>query len=121
MTFSKSALAGVCILGLALIAAAGEDNAKKIVGKWEVTKAKGAPEGATVEFTKEGKMKIRFKVGDKNLEIDGTYKVEKEKLSVTLSFEGKTKSDSSTIKKLTDKELHLEDEKGVTEEYKRAK
>src|SRR5262245_31358054 len=99
MTVNKFALAGMLMLGLALVAAAGDDNGKKIVGTWEVTKAKGAPEGATVEFTKDGKMKIRFKVGDKELEIDGTYKLEKEKkITVTLSFEGKTKSDTATIK-----------------------
>ena len=122
MRFNKFVVAGILMLGVAFGATAGTaDNAKKIVGVWEVTKSKDAPPGATVEFTKDGKITMRAKVGDKKIEFGGTYKVEKDKINVVVSFEGKTKKDSATIKKLTDKELVIEDEKGMVDEYKRVK
>jgi uncharacterized protein (TIGR03066 family) len=111
--------AGVLFFSLALVGAAGTDNAKKIVGLWEVTKSEGAPPGATVEFTKDGKLKVRAKLGDKELNIDGTYKVEGDKLDVTLMFDGKTIKETNKIKKLTEQQMILEDEKGKVEEFKR--
>ena len=74
-----------------------------------------------MEFTKDGKLMLRAKVGDKELMIDGTYKVDGKNLSATLTFMGKSKTEKATIRKLTDKELVLEDEKGKVEEYKRVK
>src|SRR5262245_3195877 len=43
------------------------DNAKLLVGTWEVAKADQGtvPVGSTVEFTKDGKMKVTHKQGDK--------------------------------------------------------
>ena len=60
------------------------DNAKLIVGKWEVTKADEGTVGvgAVVEFSKDGKMKVTG--GD--MTIEGTHKVTGDK--VTISFTG---------------------------------
>jgi uncharacterized protein (TIGR03066 family) len=113
------AAAAVVFLSVTVVGVAGTDNAKKIVGVWEVVKGEGAPPGSTVEFTKDGKLKVQAKVGDKEFKIDGTYKVEGEKLMVKLTFEGKTVEETNKIKKLTEKELLLEDEKGKVEEFKR--
>lgn len=112
----RFAAAGIALVFVALIAAAGTDNAKKIVGVWEKAKDKLI----SLEFTKDGKLKIKGKQGDKTFEIDGTYKVEKDTLSLTIG--GNTDTDPK-IKKLTDSELHLENffekEKGKVAEFKR--
>jgi uncharacterized protein (TIGR03066 family) len=123
MRIQRLAILAFLVIGLVIVGTAGAqgDNAKKLVGVWEVTKSEGAPPGATVEFTKDGKVKIKAKVGDKELALDGTYKVKGDKLEVTLEFMGKSKSDTSTIKKLTEKELVLQDDKGKLDEFKRVK
>jgi uncharacterized protein (TIGR03066 family) len=110
----KQLLSVVVCMALASVLVA-QDNAKKIVGVWEEAKGKGV----NLEFTKDGKFKIKGKQGDKPFVIDGTYKVEADKFSMTIG--GNT--DTSKIKKLTDSELHLEDffskEKGKLVEFKR--
>jgi uncharacterized protein (TIGR03066 family) len=108
-------------LGLAVTLTAGGDTAKKLVGVWEITNNKEAPPGATIEFTRDGKMKMRAKLGEKELKIDGTYELKGETIVSKLSFGGKTKIESSKIRKLTEKELVIVDEKGKVEEYKRLK
>src|SRR5262249_36183377 len=97
------------------------DPSQLLIGVWEVTKAQGPPPGATVEFTKDGKLKLCAKVGDNTLDIDGTYKLHDKTITVTLSFGGKTRTESAKINKLTDQELIVEDKKGMVEEYKRVK
>lgn len=110
-----------CVLGVLLVASAGlsqeKVDDKKIVGKWEPTE--GLPPGAkaTVEFTKDGKLLINFSFGDKAEKIEGTYKLEGNKLSVDL----KEKKETSTVTKLTDEDLFLKDEKGKEEKFKRLK
>jgi uncharacterized protein (TIGR03066 family) len=118
MSAARFVLGGLCILAVAFLATAGEDYGNKIVGKWD-TKAKGKKLGATIEFTKDGKMQIRFDAGGNVIEINGTYKVDKDKLAMTLDAGDKKKTDTSTIKKVTDKELHLEDATGKLSVYKR--
>ena|ERR1043165_4202071 len=121
MSLCRFVLAVVLVLGLTVIGAAGTDTAKKLVGKWEVTKSEDAPPGATVEFTKDGKMRLLFKVKDKDLKIEGTYKVKDNNVIATLTFNGKEKTDTGKITKLTETVLVIEDEKGKVDEYKRVK
>ena len=119
MSSTKLALASLCILTITFLASAGGD-AQKIVGTWD-TRAEDQPVGGTIEFAKDGKLRVRYGSGGKAVAFDGTYKVAKNKLSMTLDLGGQTKTDTSTIKKLTDKELHLEDAKGMVSVYKRVK
>jgi uncharacterized protein (TIGR03066 family) len=121
MNFCRFALAGVLVLGLTVIGVAGTDTAKKLIGKWEVTKSEDAPPGATLEFTEDGKLHMRAKVNDKEVKVDGTYKVKDKMVIATYTINGKTKSEPGTIKKLTEKVLVIEDEKGKLDEYKRVK
>jgi uncharacterized protein (TIGR03066 family) len=98
-------------------------NAEKIVGKWESAKGKETV-AVTMEFTRDGKVKVVIKVRgmDKPLTVDGTYKVEGDKLINTgKAPDGKAKTEIMTIKKLTDAELIIEAEKGKPLEYKRVK
>jgi uncharacterized protein (TIGR03066 family) len=117
MKWSRFAAAAVAFLSVTLVGVAGTDNTKKIIGVWELVK--GESPGSTVEFTRDGKLKINAKVKDKEVNADGTYKIEGDKLKVTLSFKGKTITETNKIKKLTEKELILVDEEGKVEEFKR--
>jgi uncharacterized protein (TIGR03066 family) len=107
--------------GLAIVLTAGGDTAKKLVGVWEITNNKEAPPGATIEFTRDGKLMMRAKVGEKELKFDGTYELKDQTIVSKVSFAGKTKTESNKIKKLTEKELVIVDEQGKVEEYKRVK
>ena len=93
---------------------------KKIVGVWEAAKG-DLPKGSTVEFTKDGKLKLTLKVEDKTLTADGSYTVDGEKVNVVLKFEGQEQKQTLKIKTLTDKMLVTIDEKGMEDEFTRKK
>jgi uncharacterized protein (TIGR03066 family) len=96
------------------------DNAKLLVGKWEVTRGdKELPVGSVVEFSKDGKMKITIKEKDN---IDAVYKVEGDKIQFTLKTgDTEEKKDPLTIKKISEKELVVETKKGQSYEFKQVK
>lgn len=99
-------------------------NKTKIVGMWELVKAedKTPPGTTTVEFTKDGKLKVTASVGGTEFNLGGTYTLDGDKLKLTIKGpDGKEKSETDTITKLTDKELHLKDDKGKAAEFKRKK
>jgi uncharacterized protein (TIGR03066 family) len=106
-------------VGLAVCAQDPTKTAGKIVGTWKPTKGE-IPASTTVEFTKNGKMKLNIKAGGRTISLEGTYKVDGDKLTTTgKGPDGKEKTVTVKIKKLTDKELVIEDEKGKTEEFKK--
>src|SRR5262245_45850303 len=121
MSWTRILGAGAVFFGIVVLATAGGDTAKRLIGVWEVTKSDDAPPGATVEFTKDGKILVRAKVKDMDIKVDGTYEVKKDQIVTKVSFGDKSKTETHTIKKLTDKELIIMDEQGKVEEYKRAK
>jgi uncharacterized protein (TIGR03066 family) len=97
-------------------------NKEKLVGTWAPAKApEGAPE-ATIEFTKDGKLTVTAKVGEKTITLEGTYKLDGDKLAVTMKGpDGKEKEETVTITKLTDEVLVTKDGKGKEEEFKKKK
>jgi uncharacterized protein (TIGR03066 family) len=113
---------GVCMAAFAGAAAAQDDNAKKIVGAWEVAKQTGdLPVGTVVEFLKDGKLSVVIKQGADDLKLAGTYKVEKDKLNVTLTVGDDKHEEAYVIKKLTDDALEVEDKDKKTETFTRQK
>jgi uncharacterized protein (TIGR03066 family) len=84
-------------------------DAKLLVGKWV---PKDKEKDFTVEFTKDGK--INFVAGGgKDLKIEGTYKLDGNKLSLKMKFGDDEKNQTRTITKLTKTELvSRDDEKG---------
>src|SRR5262249_50426586 len=119
-------LFAVCVVvGLLGAARADEkpDYAKLIVGKWEVTKAEEGtvPAGAVIEFTKDGKVKMTAKMDDKDLKIEGTYKVEKDTFTVTAKIGDKEKTDTITITKISEKEMFTKGTDGKVVELKKVK
>ena len=112
------------LFGLAGFAGADDkdDNAKKIVGKWEVTKSgSDVPVGSIVTFSKDGKINVAVKLDGKDESIDGTYKVEKDKLTVKLKVADQTIEEALTLHKLTDKELEIKDKDGKVDVLKKVK
>jgi uncharacterized protein (TIGR03066 family) len=92
----------------------------KLVGTWEVVKTESdAPKGATLEFTKDGKFKV--KMGPKGPSMEGNYKIEGDKIVQSATVNGKEMKESATVTKLTDTELVTKDEKGKTDEFKKVK
>ena len=93
----------------------------KLVGTWEFVKStekKSPPPGSTVEFTKDGKLKMSTKAGKQSITTEGTYSVDGDTLKiVTEGPDGKDDTRTMKIIRLTDKELVTEppDETSTTE------
>src|SRR3954454_5306246 len=80
-----------------------KDNAKLIVGKWEITKAGGdVGPGSTLEFAKDKKLTLVIKAVHQKATLDGTYKLDKDRVTLTLTVQGNSFYQTLTIKKLTD-------------------
>jgi uncharacterized protein (TIGR03066 family) len=100
------------------------DNAKQILGVWELVKADDIPKGATgsAEFTKDGKIKFNLEFMGNKVTAEGTYKVDGDKLTTTLKGpDGKEKTETDKIKTLNATTLLLVDDKGKIAEFKRKK
>ncbi|HEX3146485.1 MAG TPA: TIGR03066 family protein [Gemmataceae bacterium] len=119
-----------CSVAFVLVAAASADDkekkfdAAKFVGKWELTKSgdENAPKGAVVEFAKDMKVSITIDLNGKEFKLDGTYKVDGDKITVKLKTpDGKEDEDTDTIKTLTDDMIVLVDKKGKETEFKKKK
>lgn len=96
---------------------AQKSNAEKIIGTWEMEKPE-AGAGTLMDFGKDGKVKVTVKGRPKPLE--GTYKVEGDKLSITMKKpDGKDETQTETITTLTDTKLVTKDDKGKTSEFKK--
>jgi uncharacterized protein (TIGR03066 family) len=115
-------------LGLCIVASTGaavaddDDNAKKLLGVWVVDKSGSMlPEGSTVEFLKEGKLKVVLKDKSGDMNFGGTYKLAKDKLTTVVKFMDKDIEDILTIKKLTDEVLEVEDKDGTVDTFKKKK
>src|SRR5262245_59575353 len=93
------------------------DYAKLMVGKWEVTKADegSVPEGTLIEYTKDGKMKAS--VG--GMDLEGTYKVEKNTFIFTMKIGDVEKKQTITITKISEKEMATKGEDGKVVELKK--
>src|SRR5262245_9817887 len=100
----RAVIGAVVVLALAGFAA-GQDkdkgDAKKRVGKWE-PKEKDPKTAYVMEFTDKGKLVMTADNGGK---VEGTYKVDGNKMEVVVSIGGKEQKETLTIKKLTDDEL----------------
>lgn len=91
------------VLALVGGVAAADDkiDAKKLLGKWEHKEMM-----FVVTFAKDGKVAIEG--GD--LKIDGTYKIDGNKLTMKIKFGDEEKEMKRTITKLTDTELTSTDD-----------
>lgn len=111
----------VTSLGTSINAADKDDNKTLIVGKWEVSKADDGtvPAGATIEFTKDGKMKMNAKKDGKEENREGTYTVEKEALTLIMKRDDGDRTVKITIKALSATELTVEGPDGKSVSFKK--
>jgi uncharacterized protein (TIGR03066 family) len=100
-----------------------KDNTGKIIGVWVVTKADPhtLPIHATVTFAKGNAAKMVWLAEGKEHTTEGTYKVDATKFSLIRKHGDKEQTQTFSIKKLTDSELILEDDKGKSAELKAKK
>ena len=76
-----------------------DDSIKtKLVGTWVVEEGKGLAKGDTLQFTKDGKVTVTHKRDDKERKVQGTYKVEGDKLVTTKTKKGEEKTKTVTTK-----------------------
>jgi uncharacterized protein (TIGR03066 family) len=110
------------ILVLACGATAADDkiDGKKLIGKWE-PKDKKKGESMTMEFTKDGKLIVVGEMGGKELKIDGTYKLDGEKLSFKIKFMDVEIEETVTLTKLTDDEMEGKNKDGKSETFRKVK
>ncbi len=108
------------VLALACGATAADEkiDGKKLVGKWEPKEAKKG-EAMVMEFTKDGKITVVGDMGGKEVKIEGTYKLDGDKLSFVLKFMDIEIKETVTITKLTDTEMEGKDKDGKAEGFKK--
>jgi uncharacterized protein (TIGR03066 family) len=109
---------GVALGFLCFTAAADDkDNAKLAVGKWEVTKTHegGPPQGGTVEFTKDGKIKVSGEQNGQKMTFEGTYKIEGNKMVLKFKIGESETAVNLTIDKLDEKTFATSNEMGKVE------
>jgi uncharacterized protein (TIGR03066 family) len=94
-------------------------NKDKIVGKWEASRGPSADLEAVMEFTKNGKIKASYKKGGETIMFDGRYEIDGDKVKLTIRQGKEERTDTMTIKTISDKALILTDSKGQTDEFMR--
>src|SRR5262249_16890185 len=91
-----------------------------IVGVWRLVKGdKGEVSELTLQYAADGSLKVTGKDRAAFL-LDGIYSIEGTNLTITFEVPGTPPiTTRDQIKKLTDTELVIQDEKGKVEEYRR--
>lgn len=113
----------VAVLAFAGFAGAADEkiDAKKLIGKWEPAKPEKDAPKMVLEIADKGKFTLHVTIEGKTEKIEGTYKLEGNKLDIEMSFNGKTEKETVTILKLTDTEMVSKDGKGKEETMTRVK
>ena len=73
-----------------------------------------------LEFMKDGKLAISVE-GVTPAKADGTYKLDGDKLDITVKYPTGDKKETLTVKKLTDTEMETTDSKNVTDTFTKVK
>ena len=113
MRMILAGLLATLVLGPTLSADDKKDekiDAKKLIGKWEPKEKK---EGASfvIEFLKDGKATFTINRDGKETKLDGTYKVDGNKLTTAMKIGEMERTRTLVVKKLTDTELVATDDK----------
>lgn len=125
MKMMRTVLAVLVVAGLTASARAEDkaDTKKLLVGKWEAVKVDegSLPKGATVELTKDGKVKVAAKTETKEIKHDGTYVVDGNSFTVTLDIDGNERSYKVKIIKISDTEMDTANEEGKKVSFRKVK
>jgi uncharacterized protein (TIGR03066 family) len=96
-------------------------DAKNLVGKWEPKDQKPGAVPTSMEFTKDGKAHVVGDVGGAAIDLDGTYALAGDRLTVTLRFGDNDTPTVYTVLSLGTGELRMKDAKGVVQALRRVK
>jgi uncharacterized protein (TIGR03066 family) len=113
----------LCVLAAGIRADDEKDNAKLVVGKWKVDKASPNtfPIGTVLDLSKEDKVKVLGKRDDKEFVHEGTYKLDADKIVITVKVEGQEQQHILTITKIGDKVMVTDHKGGGTIEFMKEK
>jgi uncharacterized protein (TIGR03066 family) len=120
--------AAALAVGLADVGRADDDQRRftvvagpRTIGTWEAVQG-DLPKGSTVEFTRDGKLKLTAVVDKNKIVIEGTYAVVGDKLKLTMKGpDGREHKETLTIEKLTADELATKDSRGQLDGFKRVR
>ncbi|HEX3146484.1 MAG TPA: hypothetical protein VHR66_00180 [Gemmataceae bacterium] len=102
------------------VAAVAQDRTQLIGTKeWKVVKSEEAPPGTKMLFGADGKLVLTFAIEGKSREMNGTFALAGNQLTLKLAHDGKERVEVRTIKKLTDTVLITEDRNHKIEELQR--
>jgi uncharacterized protein (TIGR03066 family) len=96
-------------------------DVKKLLGKWEPAKPEKDAPVMILEMQDKGKFTLHVTFMGKTEKVDGTYKVDGNKIEVEMTFNGKTEKDTLTVVKLTDTEMVTKGKNGKEEALKKLK
>jgi uncharacterized protein (TIGR03066 family) len=125
MEIVRLVVAAVLVPGLTVAVRAADEkkdasSKARLVGTWEVVKGKGWPRGPTVRFGKDGKVRLPApRPGRGPRQTEGSYKVDKGKVRITLKLGDKERTLVIKITTLGDKQLVLEDTRGGSVTFKK--
>lgn len=109
----RSVMAGLAAVLMVAGGAAAQDekvDATLLVGKWVPARKTG--EQFTIQFTKDGKVTLAA-TGGNEFKAEGTYKLDGNKLALTMKVGDVEKVQSRMIHSLTKSELISTDESGM--------
>jgi uncharacterized protein (TIGR03066 family) len=94
----------------------------KIIGVWKAVETRDAPGELTVEFTGDGSLLVTLVLPNGSSDKkEGTYTVNEEHLRVTVPEGGKDRTQTATIRRLTENRLITIDQTGRIEQFRRQK
>lgn len=96
-------------------------EAKQLIGKWQPTEPLKGGVDVTIEFADKGKMSFHVEVGGKTEKLDGTYKLDGDKLDMAITIAGKEQKETFTLTKLSAEELIGKTKDGKEERYRKVK
>lgn len=123
----RAVIASVAVLLLVGFAGAADEkkdekvDVKKLLGKWEPAKPEKDAPVMILEIKADGKFTLHVTFMGKTEKVDGTYKVDGNKLDVEMKIGDKTEKDSLTVVKLTDTEMVTKGKNGKEEALKKVK
>src|SRR6266436_6581119 len=108
MNAMRVLLAGAIVCLLGAVALADDKKDKKETKSDEGT----LPMGTMIEFTKDGKLILSFKVGEQENKMEGTYKLKGDKFDIIFKMGDNEHTDEIIIKKLDETTLSTTNKEG---------
>ena len=119
----------VVVAALALVAvstglrADDKMDPKQLLGKWELVsgKGKGDDAGITLEYLAEGKVKGELRIAGMTDKMDGTYKIDGNKIRLTTRDKGRENTSVITVLSVSETEMVVSEDGQPRQTYRRVK